>query len=521
MLVEPDDPAAVLALAARAARLNAASLEVVPAARTVSSGPRPPRRSPGSSGRVLDGSRPAAAAPPPRGDEVVLDVRYDGADLADVAGELGLDPTSWSRAHAPRAYVVAFCGFAPGFAYLTGLDPALHVARLAEPRTARARRLGRDRRRVHRRVPPRRPPAAGGCSDAPTPTLWDVDARPAGAAGARAPACGSGRDDRDRRARSADDRAGSRPAGLRRARRRRARAPSTAARCGLANRLVGNRDGAAVLEMTLGGLTLRAASTPRPSPLTGARVPRRRRLGCRRHPAGRLRCVRLGAPPHGLRSYLAVRGGIAVDAGARLAQHRHAQRPRPGAAARRRPAARRPAARGAGRRACAGAAAAGDRALPSASARATTGSPPTPAQRCSSTTVDGAQRQRPRRRAARRARAGARAARRAAQRGDAARRAAGAAGRAPDPVRPGRAGDRRLPGHRRASPSWTRAAQLRPGDRCASRSPVSRQTRTGAAPPTSARPRPRPPGSSAPRRTRCCRPRPSARPRSAGWRRRP
>ena len=31
---------------------------------------------------------------------------------------------------------VAFCGFAPGFGYLTGLDRALHVPRLAEPRTA-------------------------------------------------------------------------------------------------------------------------------------------------------------------------------------------------------------------------------------------------------------------------------------------------------------------------------------------------------------------------------------------------
>jgi KipI family sensor histidine kinase inhibitor len=32
--------------------------------------------------------------------------------------------------------VVGFCGFAPGFAYLTGLDPALHLPRLATPRTA-------------------------------------------------------------------------------------------------------------------------------------------------------------------------------------------------------------------------------------------------------------------------------------------------------------------------------------------------------------------------------------------------
>jgi allophanate hydrolase subunit 1 len=33
-------------------------------------------------------------------------------------------------------YRVAFCGFAPGFAYLTGLDPRLQVPRLESPRTS-------------------------------------------------------------------------------------------------------------------------------------------------------------------------------------------------------------------------------------------------------------------------------------------------------------------------------------------------------------------------------------------------
>ncbi len=37
--------------------------------------------------------------------------------------------------HSEPRYVVAFCGFAPGFAYLSGLDERLHVARRAEPRT--------------------------------------------------------------------------------------------------------------------------------------------------------------------------------------------------------------------------------------------------------------------------------------------------------------------------------------------------------------------------------------------------
>jgi KipI family sensor histidine kinase inhibitor len=49
---------------------------------------------------------------------------------------LGLGVDDLIRRHSAMRYRVAFCGFAPGFAYLSGLDPALHVPRLAEPRTA-------------------------------------------------------------------------------------------------------------------------------------------------------------------------------------------------------------------------------------------------------------------------------------------------------------------------------------------------------------------------------------------------
>ena len=42
--------------------------------------------------------------------------------------------TSSSVTAAPT-FVVAFCGFAPGFAYLTGLPEELHVPRLEEPRS--------------------------------------------------------------------------------------------------------------------------------------------------------------------------------------------------------------------------------------------------------------------------------------------------------------------------------------------------------------------------------------------------
>lgn len=76
----------------------------------------------------------------------------------------------------------------------------------------------------------------------------------------------------------------------------------------LANRLVGNPDDAAAIELTLGGLEIRltAAAT---IALTGAPCPGAPDWG---HavsiPAGA--SVRLAMPPSGLRSYLAVRGGI-------------------------------------------------------------------------------------------------------------------------------------------------------------------------------------------------------------------
>ncbi|SFL42638.1 biotin-dependent carboxyltransferase family protein [Geodermatophilus ruber] len=79
----------------------------------------------------------------------------------------------------------------------------------------------------------------------------------------------------------------------------------------LANRLVGNDPDAAVLEVTLGGLAVRAGADLVVA-TTGARCP-----DSRAHnapvwlPAGAE--LRLGLPASGLRSYLAVRGGIAVE----------------------------------------------------------------------------------------------------------------------------------------------------------------------------------------------------------------
>lgn len=84
----------------------------------------------------------------------------------------------------------------------------------------------------------------------------------------------------------------------------------------LANRLLGNDPGAAAIEVTLGGLALRArgdlvvALTGAPCPATvdgvgvGPNAPTR-------IPAGAV--LRLGVPPQGLRTYVAVRGGLGVE----------------------------------------------------------------------------------------------------------------------------------------------------------------------------------------------------------------
>jgi 5-oxoprolinase (ATP-hydrolysing) subunit B len=134
LLAEPDDPGSVLALA-DAARAEPGVLEVVPAARTllVQAAPETIGR---LSARLAElAEQVAGTSPGADRDEVVLDVHYDGADLDSTAAELGLDADALVRRHAAGHYVVAFCGFAPGFAYLRGLDPALQVPRLAEPRT--------------------------------------------------------------------------------------------------------------------------------------------------------------------------------------------------------------------------------------------------------------------------------------------------------------------------------------------------------------------------------------------------
>lgn len=70
--------------------------------------------------------------PAPRLHEFTLS--YDGEDLTFLARDKKLEVQEVVRRHSATLYTVAFLGFAPGFPYLTGLDPALHTPRRASPR---------------------------------------------------------------------------------------------------------------------------------------------------------------------------------------------------------------------------------------------------------------------------------------------------------------------------------------------------------------------------------------------------
>jgi KipI family sensor histidine kinase inhibitor len=129
LLVSHDDPVA-LAAACRSLDL----LDVVPAAETVLL-----IAAPGTDlGRLRSTVEDLEVRPV---DSVELEpveitVTYDGPDLAEVAALTGLDRAGIVAAHTGTPWRVAFGGFAPGFAYLSGGDARLHVSRRESARTA-------------------------------------------------------------------------------------------------------------------------------------------------------------------------------------------------------------------------------------------------------------------------------------------------------------------------------------------------------------------------------------------------
>lgn len=133
LLIECPDPAAVAAtyrwLRDRAAEIT--FQDIVPGARTV----------------LLDGvqdytavaalladAEPEPLVAEPDGRLVEIPTTYDGEDLGEVARQWGTTAAEVVRIHQETLFRVVFCGFAPGFAYCTGLPAGLGVARRAEPR---------------------------------------------------------------------------------------------------------------------------------------------------------------------------------------------------------------------------------------------------------------------------------------------------------------------------------------------------------------------------------------------------
>ncbi|WP_243737646.1 5-oxoprolinase subunit B family protein [Blastococcus xanthinilyticus] len=111
----------------------AGQVDLVPAARTLLVVlDRPPTDLDLAALRRLVPAAPAAGG---AAAAVELAVVFDGPDLDEVAERTGRSADAVVAGLTGARLTVAFGGFAPGFGYLTGLPPELHVPRRATPRT--------------------------------------------------------------------------------------------------------------------------------------------------------------------------------------------------------------------------------------------------------------------------------------------------------------------------------------------------------------------------------------------------
>ncbi|NKX54300.1 5-oxoprolinase subunit B/C family protein [Arthrobacter mobilis] len=314
-------------------------VDVVAAARTV----LVTASSPAAARQIAARIRAAdlAAAPGAAADLVVVDTLYDGEDLAAVADLTGLSIDGVIAAHSGQTWTAAFGGFAPGFAYLAGEDTRLEVPRRPSPRTAIPagsvalagtysavypgrspggwQLIGRTTARMwdpHREQPALVRPGAR-VRFRPVRELVEISRPAPAAAGTGKPGHGvvvlspglqttvqdlgrPGFADLGVTVSGALDRGA-----LRRA-----------------NRLAGNPAGAAGLETVLGGLVLEAAGDQVVA-VSGTRVPLTitgpdggGRMVAAEAPFALLdgETLTLGTPASGLRSYVAIRGGLDVPA---------------------------------------------------------------------------------------------------------------------------------------------------------------------------------------------------------------
>jgi KipI family sensor histidine kinase inhibitor len=289
---------------------------------------------------------------------VHIETVYDGADLEEAARLTGLSPEALVAAHSGAVWDAAFGGFAPGFAYLTH-DAAPSVPRRTSPRTvvpAGSVALAG----AYSAVYPGESPGGWQLIGHTDAVMWDLSREdpalvapgdrvqfvPVRASASLAPspaAAGGNAPEATTRAEAGlvvvrpglqttvqdTGRPGRAALGV---------SPAGALDRGAlrrANRMAGNAPDAAGLEVLLGGLELRA-ERDQVLAVTGARVPLRitQPDGAQGHDpatqghepspgrdapldapfallAGETLIV--GSPARGLRTYLAVRGGLEVD----------------------------------------------------------------------------------------------------------------------------------------------------------------------------------------------------------------
>jgi KipI family sensor histidine kinase inhibitor len=175
LLLQFDSTAEVLAWSAalRDAEMPEV-LDIVPAARTVLLKLDGPHRQSATRRRLRALRVATGADPTTAGEPVVIEVVYDGDDLSEVAELTGLTTAQLIDAHTAKPWIVGFCGFAPGFAYLVGGDPRLAVPRRSDPRPsvpAGAVGLAGEFTGIY----PRRSPGGWQLIGRTEAALWDIN----------------------------------------------------------------------------------------------------------------------------------------------------------------------------------------------------------------------------------------------------------------------------------------------------------------------------------------------------------
>ncbi len=134
LLIELDDLDQVLGFyTALVDNLPTGVIDVVPAARTLLVVTDPDVASLSSVENVVRHATPAQGSLT-HGELVKIPVIYDGEDLQEAARLLGCGTDELVRRHTAEEWIVSFCGFAPGFGYLTSTTWRDEVPRRASPR---------------------------------------------------------------------------------------------------------------------------------------------------------------------------------------------------------------------------------------------------------------------------------------------------------------------------------------------------------------------------------------------------